>query len=80
MDTTEEIRRAMQAEINAAAAERAATETKYGQVWSTQELQEDFDVLGFAAPLIVVRRKSDGIKGSLLFQHSPRYYFGFAAE
>jgi hypothetical protein len=80
MDTTEEIRRAMQAEINAAAAERAATETKYGQVWSTQELQEDFDVLGFAAPLVIVRRKSDGIKGSLLFQHSPRYYFGFAAE
>jgi len=80
MDTTEEIRRAMQAEINAAAAERAATETKYGQVWSTQELQEDFDVLGFAAPLIVVRRKSDKIKGSLLFQHSPRYYFSFTAE
>ena len=80
MDTTEEIRRAMQAEINAAAAERAATETKYGQVWSTQALQEDFSVLGFAAPLVIVRRKSDGIKGSLLFQHSPRYYFSFAAE
>jgi len=80
MDTTEEIRRAMQAEINAAAAERAALEAKHGKIWNTQELQEDFDVLGFAAPLIVVRRKSDKIKGSLLFQHSPRYYFSFTAE
>jgi len=80
MDTTEEIRRAMQAEINAAAAERAALEAKHGKIWNTQELQEDFSVLGFAAPLVIVRRKSDGIKGSLLFQHSPRYYFSFAAE
>ena len=29
------------------------------------------------APLVVVRRKSDGVKGSLMFQHSPRFYFGF---
>jgi hypothetical protein len=27
--------------------------------------------LGFAAPLVVVRRKSDGVRGSLEFQHSP---------
>ena len=29
------------------------------------------------APLIAVRRKSDGVKGSLMFQGSPRFYFGF---
>jgi hypothetical protein len=29
------------------------------------------------APLVVVRRKADGVKGSLEFQHMPRYYFGF---
>lgn len=51
---------------------------KYGQVWTTQELTEEFQVIGFAAPLCVVRRKADGVKGSLEFQHSPRLYFNFA--
>jgi hypothetical protein len=35
-------------------------------------------VIGFMAPLVVVRRRSDGKKGSLEFQHSPRHYFGFS--
>ena len=34
-------------------------------------------VIGFSAPLVVVSRKSDGQKGSLMFQASPRFYFGF---
>ena len=34
-------------------------------------------MLGFMAPLVVVKRKSDSPKGSLYFQHSPRYYYGF---
>ena len=34
-------------------------------------------VLGFLAPFVVVRRKSDGRKGSLTFSHSPRFYFSF---
>jgi hypothetical protein len=29
------------------------------------------------APLVVVRRKPDGVKGSLEFQHNPRLYFTF---
>ena len=37
-------------------------------------------MLGFVAPLIVVRRKSDGVRGSLEFQHDPRLYFNFQAE
>lgn len=46
-------------------------------VWSTQELGEEFDVLGFAAPYVIVQRKSDGVRGSLSFQHPPRFYFSF---
>jgi len=38
---------------------------------------EEFEAIGFAAPLIVVRRRADGVKGSLMFQHSPRFYFKF---
>lgn len=56
---------------------RAELEQKHGQVWTTIELSEDFDVLGFAAPLVVVTRKSDNQKGSLQFTHQPRLYFGF---
>ncbi len=32
------------------------------------------------APYVVVRRKSDGQKGSLEFQHHPRYYFRFQLD
>ena len=65
------------AEINAEPGSRAALEAKYGQVWTTDELSHTFEVIGFMAPLVVVRRKSDGMKGSLEFQHNPRYYFNF---
>lgn len=45
--------------------------------WNTTELQEDFEVLGFGWGLCVVRRKADGVKGSLDFDHAPRRYFNF---
>lgn len=76
-DSTEAIRRELVAEINLVPGSREALEAQHGQVWDTTQLQEDFTVLGFMAPLIAVRRKSDGIRGSLFFQHSPRYYFNF---
>jgi hypothetical protein len=43
-------------------------------------LTKDFEVIGFLAPLVVVRRRSDGLKGSLEFQHSPRPYWGFVED
>lgn len=50
------------------------------QTWTTAELTRDFEVIGFAAPFVVVRRKSDGKKGSLEFTHSPRSYFGWKED
>jgi len=79
-DPTEGIRRKMVAEINAEPGSRAALEAEHGQVWDTEELQKDFTVDGFMAPFIVVVRKSDGIKGALMFQHHPRFYFGFQSS
>ena len=76
-DETEGARRAMVADINSKAASRAALEAEHGQVWSTDELQADFEVIGFAAPFVTVRRKSDQRYGSLMFQHNPRFYFSF---
>ena len=52
-------------------------EARYGSVWNTEELQRDFEVLAFAAPYVVVQRKADGTKGSMMFQHYPRFYFAF---
>jgi hypothetical protein len=32
------------------------------------------------APFVVVRRRVDGQKGNLEFQHSPRFYFNFVVD
>ncbi len=76
-DPTEAPRRQRLAEINAEPGSREALESEYGQVWDTGELARDFVVTGFLAPLVVVRRKSDGVVGSLEFQNAPRLYFHF---
>jgi hypothetical protein len=79
-DPTENIRKQMLAEINAVPGSREYLEAKHGQVWDTSELARDFIVIGFSAPLVVVKCKSDNQKGSLMFQASPRFYFGFEAH
>ncbi len=47
------------------------------QTWDTTQLQEDFSVIGFSAPYVVVIRKADGVKGTLEFIHALRVYFDF---
>ena len=85
-DPIENFRREEVAKINDAvesgdkAAERSRLVTEYGQVWDTEELSHDFAVEGFLAPFVVVRRKTDGVRGSLAFQHQPRFYFNFQED
>lgn len=79
-DVTEPYRRQRLAEINAQPGSREALEAQHGQVWDTEELSRDFEVIGFLAPLVVVRRKSDGKKGSLEFQHQLRFYFNLVHD
>jgi hypothetical protein len=76
-DPTENIRREMVDEINSAKSDRQLMEVKYGQVWDTMELQRDFAIESFMAPFCMVVRKSDGVKGTVMFQHMPRFYFSF---
>ena len=80
MDSTEQIRKVMVKDINTNVQDRAGLESQHGKVWDTKELQEEFSVTGFMAPFVVVRRKSDGVVGSMMFQHSPRFYFGFKED
>lgn len=56
---------------------RKDLEKIYGQVWNTKELQEDFTVESFLAPMVFVKRKSDGKEGTLQFDHNPRFYYNF---
>jgi hypothetical protein len=85
-DETEEVRRRRLAVVNSAVeskdptTERQRLEAQYGRVWDTAQLSVEFEVLGFMAPYVVVRRKSDGRKGSLEFQHLPRFHFNFVAD
>ncbi|TWU41869.1 hypothetical protein [Novipirellula artificiosorum] len=79
-DPTETIRRQQVAAINAEPGSREYLEAKHGDVFDTSEVQATFSVLSFLAPYVVVQRKSDGVRGSMMFQHSPRFYFGFKPE
>jgi hypothetical protein len=79
MDATESVRRDMVQAINSDPSERERLEAIYGEVFDTAALQERFTVLGFMAPFVVVRT-ADGIRGSLTFQHSPRFYYDFQPE
>lgn len=53
---------------------------QYGEVWSTDEMLALFEVLGFSYGVVVVQRRSDGIEGTLAFDHSPRFYYNFVAS
>jgi hypothetical protein len=90
-DDTEQYRRARSVELNSEGFQLTKEmenelavirelEARYGTVWDTQGLRQDFEVIGFLAPYVIVRRKSDGAKGSLEFIHSPRAYFNWQAD
>ena len=79
-DLTEDIRKDLVYEINEEPLDRSGLEFLYGKVWDTKELSESFEVLGFLAPFVEVREKSSGLRGSLEFQHNPRFYFNFIVD
>jgi hypothetical protein len=74
-DPTENVRREMIAS-GQPARDAAAADKK----WTTDELREEFEVVGFLAPFVVVVRKSDRVKGSMEFTHNPRVYFNFVPD
>ena len=54
---------------------------KFGEdVYDTPGATERYEFLSFLAPFVMVRRKSDNVKGTLQFRHHPRLYFGFVAD
>jgi hypothetical protein len=80
-DPTETIRRELCAMINGNPQTREAIQAHLGQAWDTGELTRDFEVIGFMAPLVVVRCRATGQMGSLFFQHGPpRLYFCYRED
>lgn len=55
-------------------------EKLFGEVLATAEATEKYEFVAFCAPFVEVRRKADGVRGTLEFQASPRFYFGFVEE
>ena len=50
------------------------------EVWDTDEVRENFEILGFKKPFALAINVVTGDKGSLLFQDNPRYYFGWSVS
>jgi len=81
LEETEEYRRKRAAELNQGLSrEEIQILFPETRVYSTEELRLEFEVVGFAAPLVVVRSKADGSSGSFEFQHSPRFYFNHVRD
>jgi len=59
---------------------RESLESQHGRVWDTQQLTAEFEAITFAAPLVKVRRKSNGKNGSFVVQDHPRFFFLFIEE
>lgn len=76
-DPTEGIRRQMVGQMDVAleaAIDRGETPM------TTEAMRRAYEVVGFLAPFVMVNRKSDGARGTLMFTHNPRWYFGWEAE
>lgn len=54
---------------------RQKLEEEHRKVWSTDEVQQEFEIVGFQSYLAYGIRKSDGKKVVLDFSHSPRFYW-----
>ena len=78
-DQTEAFRRQRIADLNPGVG-KAALERRYGTVLNPKEIAAVYEVIGFMAPIAIVKRKADGKVGSLEFQHEPRFYFNWKED
>ena len=68
----------MNSSLDTSAAEaKAALLISYKEVLTTAEATDKYSFIGFMAPFVEVKRKSDGARGTLEFTHMPRFYFNF---
>lgn len=79
----EMLRRAFEEVQNVVAAiekspcDREELERRHGKVRTFEEVEKEFEIDFNGGPLMLVRRRSDGVEGILTAQREPRFYFGF---
>lgn len=56
---------------------RARLMARGDQVWTNEQLVEDFAISHFEPPYVHVIRKADKKRGTVLFRDNPRLYFKF---
>ena len=56
---------------------RAALEAQHGQVWDVRQFFADFEFIAIEYLRFRVRRRADGVEGSLGTKLSPRFFFDF---
>jgi hypothetical protein len=59
---------------------RENLQATFGRVWNAEELREEFEVITSFPRCTFVRRKSDGVRGSVHSQESPCLYYRFQPE
>ena len=74
-DPTFQMRQRWNEQINDRVRSRQELEEIWGQVIDHLEMRRRFNQFFFANPVLVCRRKSDGQRGTMLFQWQPRFYF-----
>lgn len=77
INMTDDERFNLRNKLNAKRASREELEKRHKLVLSSEELDKYFTVTNFYAPFVFVTSKTDGQFGAFLFQHQPRYYFGW---
>jgi hypothetical protein len=79
-DETEAMRRARVDQLHEETTNRLELEERHGKVWNRDQMRAEFEVVGFMAPLVVVKERKTGKLGSLEFQHMPRFYFNWVED
>jgi len=59
---------------------KETSEAIHGKVWTPEDFGHEFEIIGLFVSPMIVRRISDGARGTIEFQDSPRYYFNFREE
>lgn len=76
----EAMRMKMASIINSKPKTREELTKDFGNVYDCEDIHTAYEIIGFAAPFVYVKEKANGKKGTLIFQHNPRFYYSFEEE
>ena len=53
---------------------------RFGKVWTKEQFDREFDLIGSNNGTAVVKKKSSGKTGTVYFTESPRFYYKFIPD